>query len=158
MVKSEVCPNCGGNEITFALQCNYCGSRLERKAENLVIASVGYRCTRCHIDNLPTSEFCHQCGERVQKKCGHCKGIHHVTSLFCPVSGFALLEKAVKTFTVPYDEIKTRIDRESVLMSAIFKEVDTKYGLDNSSLTITEADTAKPGISNEIPPAVKYRK
>ncbi|OQA12192.1 MAG: Double zinc ribbon [bacterium ADurb.Bin363] len=125
---SEHCPNCGASEVAFNLICNYCGSKLERKKETLVIATTGYRCPDCHSDNLESSDFCQQCGSPIKKKCPFCLTTHHISAIFCTKSGYNIKEweekkrKAEEKQFQVEDKKKTRVDVRNILEKTIESE------------------------------------
>lgn len=123
----EQCPNCGASEIDYNLTCNYCGSKLIKEQEHLVVTAIGYRCPVCHTDNQEKDDFCKQCGKRLKEKCPFCLQMHPISTIFCPKSGYNIKERREKEEKLTRvsnqpQEKKKKVDVKSLLEQTIEKE------------------------------------
>lgn len=131
--KEEKCPNCGASEIGQDLKCNYCGSKLSRTDEKLVLVTVGFRCIKCHNDNKEENDFCQKCGEKLKKKCPFCLTMHAITAQFCPKSGYDIKEYEEKLRKMEENKVnkqgekKKKVDVKNILKKTIDKEKRDSY-------------------------------
>ena len=64
------------------------------------------KCSKCQAENLDTEEFCHQCGEKLEKVCPKC-GTGNISQYsFCGECGYDL---ALAQWTVPQVEVKDKV-------------------------------------------------
>lgn len=86
------CPRCGAPLPQDALNCDFCGARVEISADGTRVVLAGVACPHCGVDNAPTRLFCGRCGAELVQCCASCGQSNRLGLEYCGRCGLELGE------------------------------------------------------------------